>query len=345
MLRRELVTPIHAYTFRLVATAATFGVIGAAFALSTPAAKPEMPGLPTLAMPEPVSTSTSSSTSTSIASAASMPGIYLTFRAAGSTYLQIRAADPMPAHAAPTLHEASEATDWQTVAIADIAAIPEWRDAVVVVDGGCAARVTGFAVVARLTGETGYAPEEIEAWTGANVLELGAPVIAAKLDGCGAGTVTTKVAFAPVTDAGALLASARAQLLASPAAADAAREWRSNDRKGDWTRAETVVFETIAARDPITKTTWISVHARNDEGCGGPEINLWGLYRVEGAGLVAVQQRALGDLHAIKALVDLDGDGEPELVGSPWLGNDTLVTRVNGDELARNSIPFFGCGC
>src|SRR6185369_11640136 len=72
-----------------------------------------------------------------------------------------------------------------------------WLGQRVTVDGTCSANVTGFAVVARLTGDTGYAGIDDEHWTARNVLEHGHPMLAATLDGCH-GTFARDAALAPV---------------------------------------------------------------------------------------------------------------------------------------------------
>jgi hypothetical protein len=99
-------------------------------------------------------------------------------------------------------------------------------------------------------------------------------------------------------------------------------------------------------RDPQTGTFWISAHAHEQEGCGGVDINFWGLFRVEADGsLTTVQLRQLGELNQIDHIVDIDGDGIPELVGRGWLEPDNAVTTIDGTDLATFSTPFVGCPC
>jgi hypothetical protein len=90
----------------------------------------------------------------------------------------------------------------------------------------------------------------------------------------------------------------------------------------------------------------VSVHARRFESCGGPDINLWGLFRVDQAGqLTPVKLRPLAPLYSIERLVDLDGDGDFELIGRDWLGLERILTSSAGVELQRLRTPFFGCPC
>jgi hypothetical protein len=334
MLRSGLVTPIHSYTFRLIATAVTFGVAGAAAALSTPPTA-DMPSLPLTGSREIVGTST--------VIAPPPRTVQLVFRAEGATYMKLRDADPMPAHGTPVLHEADEASAWQTISIADTDDVPGWRGRTVTIDGTCQAKVVGFAVVARLTGSPDYAGD-FATWTADNVLATGAPVVAAKLDGCDGAIATSAIPLVALQD-DMLAKQARAKLLASPVAAEAQRTWRADKRKGTWSADDSATFETLVVRD-AAGVEYVSVTGRIDEGCGGPEIQIWGLYRKDGEKLAVVQQRALGDVRSITALVDLDGDGALEVLGTSWLGNETILWRPTGnEEVTRVSVPFYGCPC
>jgi hypothetical protein len=318
MLRSGIVTPLHAYTFRLVATAVSLGVISAVVALST--------RRPTVDMPPPPPSA-----------------VHLVFRAQGETYMKLRDADPMPAHGAPVLHVADEASAWQTSSIAEIAEVPGWRGRTVMIDGHCEAKVTGFAVVARLTGSPDYAGD-FQTWTADNVLAQGAPVAAAKLDGCADGAIaTTAVTLVAQQDA-ALATQARAKLLGSKISGAAQRTWIADKRTGKWYADDSATIETLVATS--AKAKYVSVTGRIDEGCGGPEIQIWGLYRVEGDALVVVYERRLEDLRSVQSLVDVDDDGTPEVLGASWLGNETILWRPSqNDELERVSVPFCGCPC
>jgi hypothetical protein len=328
-------SPIHSYTVRLVATAVTLGVIGAAAALS-PRTPADVPSLPLVGSRESVATSTVIAPPPST--------VHLVFRAEGATYLKLRDADPMPAHGRPVLHEASEASAWQTVSIADTDDVPGWRGRIVTIDGTCQAKVIGFAVVARLTGSPDYAGD-FQTWTADNVLATGAPVVAAQLDGCDTGAIATTAIPLVVRSDDARAKQAREKLLASTVASDAQRTWRADKRKGDWFAADSATFETIVVRD-AAGVDHVSVTGRIDEGCGGPEIQIWGLYRVDGDELVVLQQRALGEVRSISALLDLDDDGTLEVLGKSWLGNETILWRPTADEeVTRDRVPFYGCPC
>ena len=358
----SLFTPIHSYTFRMTAMAMGLGVIAAAVAW-TASPRVDVPPPPpvTQEVLAPVPMPTVVSVEQPAAPARSSE-IDLVFRAGGATYMMLapvgdpKDAEAMPKHGRPTLFDRGEADDWQTASIAVVAerdvplANRRWIGKTVVVDGTCYAKVTGFAVVARLTGDPGYAPREIRAWTAANVLELGAPVLAAKLDGCKQGTFARDAALSPIVvpkviEDAALANRARAKLLASSAAKAAQHEWLRDGRDGTWHDDESATVRTLIVRHPTTDVTWVSVHARIEEGCGAPDINIWGLYRVDGDQLVTAQQRDLGELYSVDRLIDLEGDGELEFIGAPWVPTDTVVSRASGDEVTRLQLPFFGCPC
>jgi hypothetical protein len=181
------------------------------------------------------------------------------------------------------------------------------------------------------------------------VLALGAPVFAARLAGCTGTLARAATAPAPIiampVDDPALARIARAKLLASGAAYDAQYVWKAAGGRGAWHRSELAEISTRVVEHPQTRARWVSVHATVDAGCGGPEINLWALYRVEGGTLVIVEQRDLGDLWSIDQLVDVDRDGDLEIVGKPWLATDVVLARRDGEELARLVRPYFGCPC
>ena len=56
-------------------------------------------------------------------------------------------------------------------------------------------------------------------------------------------------------------------------------------------------------------------------------------------------RRARSTLSDASALIDVDGDGELEILGKPWLGYDTLLTRANGEVLDGLNVPFMGLPC
>jgi hypothetical protein len=238
-----------------------------------------------------------------------------------------------------------------TVARRDVPAeYAVWNDRKVKVDNTCEAKVTGFAIVSRLVGSPEYAG--VDAWTPATVMDAGHAVLAARLDGC-TGTFARDATLPDVVvpirlhDA-ALENAARKALIASPAGRRTQREWNDQltalgDKAGPWHAGGAITAEVL--RHPQTGVTFVSVHGHVSGGCGAPHANVWGLFRVTGDTLVPVQLRPLGDVETIDQLIDIDGDGELELLGKPWLGKDKLLTHANGDAIDQLSVPFHGCPC
>jgi hypothetical protein len=279
--------------------------------------------------------------------------VQMVFRAGDATYMKL--ADAPTLHVRMTVYDRGEVDHWETTAVGDVeaATIPKehqhWLGQRVVVDGTCTANVTGFAVVARLKGEAGYAGEDSK-WTADSIYQHGTPVLAAKLDNCAQGMFARDASLAPIVipeiiDDAALAKRAQDKLFASAPGNDAQLEYEQHEGKGAWTKSEDTSIETLVVRDPRTRVTWVSVHASLKAECGGADINIWGLYRVDGDQLVTAQQRDLGELYKIDRLIDLEGDGELEIIGTPWWGGDHVVQRASGDEVTRLVMSFYGCPC
>jgi len=288
------------------------------------------------------------------------------FQAGGATYMKLadlRMLDeegdalPIPRHGKLRLSK----DHYIDAAIAQVPdrAVPlmhlVWKDRKVKVDNRCEASVVGFAVVSRLVGDPAYADPsdgEGDQWSAAGVMKAGHTVLAARLDRCTGtfardATLPGVVVPTPLHDA-ALEAAARAQLIASAPARDTQREWdeqqtATGGAAGPWHKDAT--FATEVLRHPRTGVTFVSIHGHVSGGCGDAHANVWGLFRVDGRTLVPVQLRQLGDVESLDALIDVDGDGELELLGKNWLGYDALLTHASGEPIDQLSVPFLGCPC
>ncbi|MEO8550873.1 MAG: hypothetical protein ABI678_12895 [Kofleriaceae bacterium] len=236
------------------------------------------------------------------------------------------------------------------------AALRAWRNTRVIVDGSCTDTVRDFALISQVTGEPSYAEdatdESLGHWSRATIAEHGLTVVAAKLDHCTgtyarAATAPAAVPFPEVEDA-ELGKRAEAMLMKSQVATDARAALRA--QYSDVEVSETMTFDKVTeistkiARDPRTSTMWVSVHAHAEFSCGGPEVNFWGLYRMAGDQLVTVREQA-ADLANIEALVDLDGDGIPELLGSGWISPTHAFYDQALQPIVSYDVPFFGCPC
>lgn len=213
----------------------------------------------------------------------------------------------------------------------------------------CRARVTGLAVVSQLVGEAGYADIDGD-WTAQNAFEQGRPMLAARLDGCGQHTLAreaTAAAFAvpAKVDAPATREAAKRALLASATATAAENRWVEGGGEGRW--QDHATFDVRVLKHPGTGATWVVALARNEaDDCGVPEVNLLATFQVTSAGkLRPVTSRLVSELHELEQVLDVEGDGQLELVGKPWLGLDRLITDGKGEVKDRLEVPFFGCPC
>ncbi len=285
--------------------------------------------------------------------------VQLVFRAGGATYMQLAGVErdedgaiAWPRHGAPRL----VTEDGAEVAIAvvrdaDLPAVHRaWAGKQVVVDGTCRATVTGFAVVSRLVGDPAYAGLEKARWDVASVMQTGAQVLAARLDRC-SGTFARDAALAPVVIPAPirderLARAGRSALIASAAAAEVAREWAEHEPAIEGAWWDHAAISTTVLRHPRTGVTFVAVHAGIELACGGPDVNLWGLYTAAADGTLSpLHETRPGDLRSIDRIIDVEGDGELELIGRTWLGDDVVLTGADGAELARLDMQFYGCPC
>ncbi|MEJ7597943.1 MAG: hypothetical protein WKG01_08560 [Kofleriaceae bacterium] len=226
-----------------------------------------------------------------------------------------------------------------------------WNDKRVTVDGSCTATVDGFAVVSRLVGDPGYAGLEATAWTPNTVLESGNPVLAARLDACASGSLARDadrpaILWPTVLDNPALAEAARKLVIDSEYGTAAAASWKNAAAEGAEVEGvwhEQATFDIDVLQHPTTKVTWVSVHAHHVEDCGGPYVNVFGLFRVEGEELVTVELHELDGMTEVD-LFDLENDGMFELAGEDS-AYDFVVKRADGGALGRLEVPFFGCPC
>jgi hypothetical protein len=352
-LRSEILAPPRPHVRHALVVALGCGAIGAAVGLAA------MPRTETI-----TPTATIQLVPVMVPAAAPAPSaqplqsreLALVFSAGGASYMKLteigESAEIMPKHDKPLLVR----DDGVEAAIANVqlADVPQayrrWQGRTVKVDNTCETTVTGFAVVSRLTGETGYAGVDAETWSANHVIESGHVVLAARLAGC-AGTFARDAALPAVIvprelSNEALVDQARAALIESAPAREAQIDYSEIVQSGNWWDAEGAQLSAKIVTHPTTGVTWVSMHGHIDEGCGGPQANVWGLFRVEADGsLAAVQLRKLDGLWSIDQLVDLENDGELEVIGKPWIGLDTVVVRASGEEIARLTVPFFGCPC
>jgi hypothetical protein len=226
-----------------------------------------------------------------------------------------------------------------------------WQRAGVLVDGDCFARISGFAVIARLRGDARAAIDAGTAWTADTVVQYGNPMLAARIVGC-EGTFARKATHAAIDifgDGGdeSFGDEARELFLASNLVADAQREWEAAGHKGRWYEATDALLETRVLSDPRSDETWVMIHAYRDQECGQLGGNVVGLYRVgvDRRGrpeVIPVQLRAGGGARIVR-LIDLERDGMPELVtAGRW---NASIERAGGESVISLDVVEYGDGC
>ncbi len=231
-----------------------------------------------------------------------------------------------------------------------------WNGREVLVNGTCRARIIGFAEVSRVSGDPPgsenywYSSEEDRpttppAWTIATVTADNV-TLAAKLDGCD-GTWARSADYEPAqiahnAEAPALETAAIADLLVNDNET-LAKEWKDSGGEGDW--QDEVDIDASTYEHPVTGDKWIFVTAFEAGGCGEPSLSRMVAYRAGKSGKV----QRFADLdyagRSISDVVDLDGDGQPELLLGAGTTTD-LVDLANVDH-ASISVPVhhYGCGC
>lgn len=227
-----------------------------------------------------------------------------------------------------------------------------WSGRSVLVDGVCRARVVGFAEVSRVSGDPSEPWDDDgdnhrETWTVDSVTEANV-VLAAKLDGC-SGTWARSEDYSPAAivakiDAPGLEDAARADLLARVDGDLTQDSWKEAGGTGDWRDAGEIVASVY--RHPLTDEQWIFVQARKYGSCGDPGFAVMAAYRANDDGTV----RRVADLtfgyDAIREVVDLDGDGQPELFLGDGGDSSELVDLANeSHESISVAHHSYGCGC
>lgn len=240
------------------------------------------------------------------------------------------------------------------------AAMPDdlrkWAGRTVLVNGTCQARVIGFAEVSRVSGYASdpYAYDEHdnqiapEPWTAELVREKNI-TLAAKLDGCH-GTWARAESESPAAVAGFIQApdlesAAIGELLAKHDHDERQESWKEQGGEGDWRDA--VDLQATTWEHPFTNERWVFVQANTGGGgCGEAHISLMAAYQAKPDGTV----RRFTDLNyaydTISEIVDLDGDGQPELI----FGGDDRAELVDLANESHGSIDvpsygYDGCGC
>ena len=272
------------------------------------------------------------------------------FQAGETSYVQLSAKDadlpPWPT-AAVLVTEPTQTVIGPTTA----PRFASWIGKHVLVDGTCDATVVGLVRIARLSGEPSYAgiDDTNGTWRVPEIERHGANVLAAQLDHC-AGTWARDAALPPlqrgiaVPVTPALAAAVRADLLASEAAAAPDAEW-AEQKAGDYRTNADLVVDTRMVIHPVTGVGWLFVHARVNHGCGGPNANITGVYRIPTGGAFVRTAVYSGELESIDDIIDVDGDGRFELRTMTGFEANPTLTHADGTVIEESGVPYFGCPC
>ncbi len=281
------------------------------------------------------------------------------FSVGGESYVRLSTEAPEIEHGRGRLiHDAGVHAVVAPVATSAMPAdLRAWAGRRVIVDGTCRARIIGFATVARVSGEPpGMYDEDREereepttdpTWTREQIADNGDVVLAARLDGC-SGTWARSEDYSPAAVAVAVQApelqeAARRDLLARRAVDPTQETWIEGGGEGDWRDAAEVISHVY--QHPLTDERWVFVQARHPGHCGEAAFDVMSAYRANDDGTV----RRVADLSYgyddIAQVVDLDGDGQPELIlGS---GDNAELVDLADERHSSISVPYSyeGCGC
>lgn len=285
----------------------------------------------------------------------------------GQTYVAIALASDgsadevakrLPKHGVPTF-VGNDDYFQGAVAMLDSRHLPKdvtaWRDRDVHVGKACTANVTGFSLVTLASGDLDYLlGDDADRSKGEHLFAQGDLVIAGRLDGCkGVGGIA-RLASLPTATYGIVfedqhLVERATHLLVHSTLSDKAQKaYVENGSTGLWWQSEEVygpLVNSMVVRHPDTGDTFVSVHAVVDYGCGGANINLWGLYRATDSGILTeIHLQDAGSVIQLGHPIDLDRDGMFEFPASADFGDRVLLSST-GTVLQRLPMQFYGCGC
>ncbi len=235
-------------------------------------------------------------------------------------------------------------------------AIQAWRGQRIVVDGKCEAEITNIVRLSLVNGSPDYA---VDASTNDKAAMLdyavnfGAHYYAAELDECKDGSWMRHAALAPAQVAvnaeigDRVVAKARRDLVRSSFGKAASQRWKDAGQGGVWHKDSDdtgAAFMIHRVRHPVTGQKWLVLQSRADYGCGGADVNVLAIYRVNGEEIERHVIKEAGDLISVDKLIDADGDGTFELLGTYYLDGTALMTD-QANLSYKLEVPFFGCPC
>jgi hypothetical protein len=194
--------------------------------------------------------------------------------------------------------------------------------------------------------ERGDPPE----WTIDDVRQHGV-MLAAKLDNCDGTWARASeypaAAVAHETEEPALEQAAIDDVLATYGDDDDVDHWwKESGGEGDWRTSDSVAREAHTYVHPLTNEKWVVASVYREGGCGEFGVSRMAVFHVSDGGKL----RRVADLgHAgqtIQDVVDLDGDGQPEILFGDG-SEDTSLVDLKDQTADSISVDYvsYGCGC
>jgi hypothetical protein len=284
----------------------------------------------------------------------------MVFSVGADTYVRLSNEARATSHGTPRLILADRDSEiTSVVAPVTVGALPPayraWANRDVLVNGDCKARVIGFAEVSRVAGEASdpYSNFDdegnrlpVEDWTVESVMAENV-TLAAKLDGDCDGTWARAADWSPAVivahvEAPALEQAALDDLIAMKGE-EIAASWKAQGGEGTW--REHAEITTSTWLHPDTNERWIFVQASHPGYCGDPGIAAMAVYRAgpDGKPRFATELNDAGV--NIDELVDLDGDGQPEFLGSRGDSTELYDLADTSHDSIYVQRHHYGCGC
>jgi len=184
----------------------------------------------------------------------------------------------------------------------------------------------------------------VEEWTVERVTESNV-TLAAQLDGACDGSWARAESFSPAAvaihvEAAALESAARDDLFAS-IDDEMTTSWKDMGGEGTWRDAATITTSTW--EHPLTNERWVFVQAHRDGSCGDANFSRMAAYRVGENGKLRLATTMTHGASEIDQVVDLDGDGQPELLVDG--GTELVDLADRSHEAIYIQSYHYGCGC
>lgn len=263
---------------------------------------------------------------------------------------------------APKLVDDEVTTAIAPMDAAEVAAMPAlaaWREQSVVVDEECETKIEAFVAVARLEPHFGVVQNwdcdfddddncepASDAKKAADVFDSVTPMVAAKLADCEGMTARLKTTAAPVEsvelDDDSALVGTAAELFGKLPEIKAFKGADGTKAEGNWWKS---AVEIGVYKHPTSGEIIVSAYAEEGEVCGGDQVSVWQVWRVDGKKLVPIYAGAAPK--EVVSAVDTDGDGHLELIieGDGFGTERAHVDPTTGTVRGQLRYVYADCPC